>query len=385
MRKMPDYVETVCAASNQEITVIMPVLNEACHIEKTLRCLLALEPPSDFCLEFLLVDGGSSDGTREIISRYAKESQAITLLDNPCGKTPAALNIGLAAARGEYVCIFGAHARYPQDYIRTCWTELHDHGAVGCSGSLVTAPAGRNLGARMAAWCLRHRFASSGRSVRTLRGGYAGTIPYPIMRKSVLLKLGGYDEKLQRNQDNDMNQRICAQGHKLYLTPRTHAEYYAPGSLIGLNTYAFRTGKWNAITLRYRPAAMSLRHFMPLAFVAVLFALGFAATALTLSDVPRHLVLMAIAAVLGSHLAMGGWAGIETALQERRMAPLLLPPVILGFHLAYGAGTLAGLFIRIYKGERKGGRPGSQKKNISTSSEADLPASTFAQSGQANE
>jgi succinoglycan biosynthesis protein ExoA len=365
--------------SSQEITVVMPVLNEAAHIAKTVGSLLDMEAPPGCTLRFLLVDGGSNDGTREIVSEYAKEFPSITLLDNPRRKTPAAMNLGVAAARGEYVCILGAHARYPRDYIRLCWEELHAHGAAGCSGTLVTSPGGTTLGAQLAAWCMGHRFASSGGSVRTSRGGYVNTIPYPLMRKSVLTEAGGYNEKLERNQDNDMNQRICAAGHKLYLSSRTQAEYCAPAGLGALLLYAFRTGQWNAITLRYRPAAMSFRHFAPLAFVSALAVLALGAIAATIFAGPAGVMLWAIAILLGLHVTGGTVAGVETALRERRFSALLLPPVILAFHVAYGAGSFAGLFVSMQRDAET--QSGAGAGTLQSSS--DLPAGVVTRGEQA--
>jgi succinoglycan biosynthesis protein ExoA len=376
---MPEAAGAVRLMSSQEITVVMPVLNESAHIAKTVRSLLDMEAPPGCTLSFLLVDGGSNDGTREIISEYAKEVPAITLLDNPRRKTPAALNAGLAAARGEYVCILGAHARYPRDYIRTCWEELHGHGAAGCGGTLVTSPGGDALGARLAAWCMGHRFASSGGSVRIRQGGYVNTIPYPLIRKSVLAEAGGYDESLERNQDNDMNQRIRAAGHKLYLSSRTQAEYYAPPGLGAVLRYGFRTGKWNAITLRYRPAAMSLRHFAPLAFVVALAALALGAIVTACFGGPAGLALWAVAILLGLHVTGGTVAGLETALRERKSSALLLPPVILAFHIAYGVGTFAGLFVAVERNAAT--RSGASAVTVQTSSE--LPAGVLTRGEQA--
>jgi succinoglycan biosynthesis protein ExoA len=325
------------------ISVIMPVLNEAAHLEETLRSVLDQDVP-DCSLEILIIDGGSNDGTREAVRRYANVYPFVKLIDNPRRKTPMALNIGLRASVGDYVCIFGAHAAYPPDYIRVCMEELKAKHAAGCSGRLITASAGMHLSARLAAWCIAHRFTSSRSSVRTHPGGYVDTIPFPVMDKQILLAAGGYDERLDRNQDNDMNQRLRACGHKLYLTPRTQATYYARPGVKSLLDYAYNTGWWNGTTVRLSFAAMSLRHFVPLAFVLVLLVLGCVAI---YSFSVRHspgIGLVLLGVIVAAHFLIGTWAGIETALRERSAAALLIPPLILAFHLAYGAGTARSLF-----------------------------------------
>jgi succinoglycan biosynthesis protein ExoA len=325
------------------ISVIIPVLNEAAHIEAALRSVLGQDVPG-CSLEIFIIDGGSNDGTRDIVQRCARVYPVVKLIDNPGRTTPKALNIGLRASAGDYVCIFGAHASYPTDYIRVCMEELKAKHAAGCSGRLITASAGTALSARLVAWCLAHSFTSSRSSVRTHPGGYVDTIPFPVMEKQILLEAGGYDETLDRNQDNDMNQRLRACGHKLYLTPRTQATYYARPGVKSLLHYAYNTGWWNGTTVRLSFAAMSLRHFVPLAFVLVLLVLGCVAI---YSFSVRHspgIGLVLLGVIVAAHFLIGTWAGIETALRERSAAALLIPPLILAFHLAYGAGTARSLF-----------------------------------------
>ncbi|MCU1332663.1 MAG: glycosyl transferase [Candidatus Angelobacter sp.] len=322
------------------VSVILPVFNEASHIEAVLQSLLDQDAPH-CSLEILVVDGGSSDGTRDIVRRYAKLHSEVRLLDNPGRNTPMALNIGLRAAGGEYACIFGAHAKYLPNYIRVCLAEMQDNGAVGCSGQLITAAANTNLGARLAAWCLAHRFSSSGGSVRTQAGGYVDTLPFPVIRKQALIEAGGYDERLERNQDNDMNHRLRAHGHKLYLTPRTQATYYARPGIGSLLRYAYTTGRWNGMTARLRLAAMAPRHFVPFAFVLVLLLLASLALYSIAKGQSPQIALQVLGAFLAAHLLLGTVAGIETAMREHNAAALLMAPVILAFHLAYGAGTAA--------------------------------------------
>lgn len=323
------------------ISLIVPVLNEVMHVQRTIESLLH-QDASPLIAEYLFIDGGSRDGTCDIIRRYARAYESIRLLKNPHRTTPFALNIGLYAARGDYIAILGAHASYSPDYIRICWEELHAHNAVGCSGRLLTLPANETLGARLAAWCMGNRFASSGRSSRTHLHGFANTIPFPVFRKQALIDVGGYDESLDRNQDNDMNERLRANGHRLYLTARTHAAYYARPGILSLLVHAYNTGKWNGKAMRGRRGGLYLHHFVPLAFVlAIIGALAFAVVCIRVKS--SFFSLLSLAFLIAIHLLMGVFAGIATAIRQRTASALLLPAVILPFHLAYGTGTAVGL------------------------------------------
>ena len=329
------------------ISVILPTYNEASYIDGTLRSLLA-QKQHNFDLEILVIDGESSDKTVECVTPFLSDRR-VRLLRNPARSAPAAFNIGLVAAAGEYVCILGAHASYARDYIDTCYRELLAHNAAGCSGRVITVPARPTTAAQLAAWCLGNTFASSPNSVRTQAGGFVDTIPYPLFRKAAVLEVGGYNEKLVRNQDNDMNFRLRAAGHRLYLTAQTHATYAARPDVKSLWAYGFLTGKWNAFTLGVNAACMRRRHFAPFVFAACVMTLAMAALLATLATRAVSVPLALLGMVLGTHLLFGSLAALHVGMRERSMAASLLPLVILGFHLAYGLGTLAG-FLSLLRG-----------------------------------
>ena len=64
--------------SSDRVCIIVPVLNEVGRIE---RCLAALNSQPEEVSEILVVDGGSSDGTQEIIHRFASRDARVRLID----------------------------------------------------------------------------------------------------------------------------------------------------------------------------------------------------------------------------------------------------------------------------------------------------------------
>jgi succinoglycan biosynthesis protein ExoA len=327
------------------VTAVVATCNEARFIERTLQSLLKQATPG-FAFDIVVVDNGSTDGTAETVSRLARSEPRLRLLHLDRANTPAAFNAGIASAQGEYVCILGAHAEYPADYVATCLRELQAHGAVACSGRLITAPANGTAQSRVCAWAMAHPFCSSGSSVRTQQEGSVDTIPFPVMRKEAVLEVGGYDEALLRNQDNDMNQRLRARGYKLFLTAKVQCLYYARSSVTNLWKYGSRSGRWNAVTMRRNLYSLRLRHFVPLAFVLALLLVALVGLAGAISPSRSKIGVAALALfvlTVGAHLALGIAAGIQVAVREQSLAALWLPFVILGFHLTYGWGTLCGL------------------------------------------
>jgi glycosyltransferase involved in cell wall biosynthesis len=326
------------------VSVIMPVRDEARAIREAVESLLQQELPG-LELEILAVDGRSTDGTREILEELAGGEPRLRVVDNPHRLTPHAMNLGLREASGDYVCIFGSHTAYDRDYIGVCVRELEDRGAAGCSGRVTVVPADESVGAELVAWTLSSSFASSGKSFRTAPEGWADTLPYPLFRRRTLTDLGGYNERLARNQDNDMNERVRAAGGSLYLTWQTGSRYRAQAGVRALMRYAYRNGFWNFVTLRENPRAMRLRHFMPMLFVIGSAGLIVAAAVAIVLGAEPAVALIAFAPI-AAHLVVGFGVGLRKAVATRRLAPLLMPLAILGFHASYGIGMLTAILRR---------------------------------------
>jgi glycosyltransferase involved in cell wall biosynthesis len=321
------------------VSAIMAVRNERRHIENAIESLQRQET-FGWEIEIIVVDGDSSDGTDELIKRIAGTDPRVKLVVNKQKRTPYAFNLGIQEARGEYICILGAHTAYAQDYIATCLKELKLHGAAGCSGRPITRPGGNGLQARLVAWTLAHPFGTSARSMRTRRAGFADSIPYPVFLKSTVLDVGAYNTQLHRNQDNDLNQRLRARGYKLYITDKTTCEYFVSPNLASLASYAFNNGFWNIISLKMNPESMSLRHFVPGAFVAVLLF----SFLMLLYSVTVHTQLWMLAPIL-LLAAIYGIASIAVschiAFREKSVGALLMPITFFLLHFSYGAGTLS--------------------------------------------
>ena len=97
------------------ISVICPVYNEEAFVGNFIQSILGQDYPRDR-EEVFLVDGRSTDRTREIIQSYVKEYPFLRLLDNPEKTVPYALNKGIRQSKGDIIIRLDAHCRYPSDY-----------------------------------------------------------------------------------------------------------------------------------------------------------------------------------------------------------------------------------------------------------------------------
>jgi len=328
------------------VSVVLATYNEAANIEKCLDSLRRQDTPG-FEIEILAIDGTSTDGTCEYLERVAAEDPRVRVFRNEKQSTPFAFNIGIRAAKGSFVCIFGSHTVYAKDYVSVCLQELLAKDAAVCSARVFTEPASGKLQARLVAYAFSHPFGSSGNSWRTQPEGYGEALGYMIFRKDVLLEVGGYSEVLLRNQDNDVNEKIRGLGYKLYCTWKTHCFYQPKETIQELFKYAYRNGFWNLISFRQNNSSMHLRHFIP--FLFVLGLLGTAVLALLAPFIPirgQAFLVVPFAAILLAHLAAGTMAALQTAFTKKDLGVLFLPLIFFGFHAAYGLGTFAALLTR---------------------------------------
>lgn len=322
------------------VSVILAVCNEARHIESVVGSLMSQSRPA-FDLEILVVDSNSTDGTSEILERMALSHPELKLLRNPRRMTPFAFNTGLRHARGEYVCIFGAHTVYDLNYISTCLSEMELHGAIGCGGRVLTTAANTSLQARLVAASLGSVFGTSNKSFRNYPQGYADTINYPVYVRDAVVDVGGYDESLYRNQDNDLNQRLRAKGHRLYVTWSTSCRYFVQSTIAQLAQYAWKTGYWNVIGLKKNASAHGVRHFVPGMFVSVVSLTSLFALLGMYVPIPfRGYATMLLLVLLGTYFAAALVSSSFIAARRKWFAALLLPPVFFALHVSYGLGTL---------------------------------------------
>lgn len=324
------------------ISVVMPVYNEEKYIENCIDSLLLQDYPQE-CMEWIFVDGMSSDRTRELIGAYVeKYPKLIKLLSNPNKTVPYAMNIGIKEARGKYIIRLDAHADYNKDYISKCVYYLDTTDADNVGGVAETKSKGfvGNAIAKM----LSSRFGVGNSEFRTNgESGYVDTVPFGAFRREVFEKWGGYDERLTRNQDNEMNYRIRKNGGKIFLSSDIKLSYYCRDSIKGISDMAVKNGMWNVITMKLCPGSMGVRHFIPLAFLLSLIILPIA-------GIIYHPIWWLFALEMVLYFALDCFFSAKQAsgIKEFFLLVLLFPI----FHITYGAGSLKGilkLFSKEYR------------------------------------
>jgi len=318
------------------VSLVVPCRNEERHIGACLDSLLENGYPVDR-LEILVVDGSSDDGTRTLVTAAAWTHSSVRLLENPRRITPAALNIGLAQAHGSVIMLIGAHSTYPRGYIRSLVDELDASGADGVGGTCTTCPGADTAVAAAIAVALAHPFGvgNSWFRIGTREPRWVDTVPFGCYRRDVFDRIGGFDEELVRNQDDEFNLRLLRRGGRLLLVPAVASRYYARASLGQLARMYYQYGLYKPLVIRKVGAVMTVRQVVPAVFVV---ALGGSLLAGAL--VPQARLLAAAIALLYTAAAAGAALGALPRHGVRAAAALLAVFPVL--HVSYGTGFLVG-------------------------------------------
>lgn len=313
------------------MSVLVPARNEAQHIAKCLDSIVATNYPADR-LEVLVIDGRSTDGTREIVTDYSTRYPFVQCLDNPKVIQAAALNIGLAAARGQVIIRMDAHTTYAPDYIDQCVTLLNTTGAA-CVGGVQRA-VGDGYVPHAIAMAMSSRFGVGDAQFHYSENEmWVDTVYLGAWRKATLESVGGFNEDWVVNEDYELNYRVRKQGGKVLLSPRIRCQYQVRGSLRHLARQYFRYGFWKIKTLYVHPHSLRWRQLAPPAFVVSLALSGVMAL--------FHYKVALIVPML--YLVANAVASARCVLRDRLVYFPILPVVFFTLHFFWGIGFLWGL------------------------------------------
>jgi len=327
---------------DRRVTVVMPVRNEAHHIAGAVRSIARAGRSLD-ALEIIVVDGMSTDGTREVVERLQEEVPNLRLIDNPERTVPFAMNRGIRAAAHDVVVRLDGHAEVSEDFLEECLAALEEHPECACVGGPIEnvdlGPVSEAISLAMGSpfGVGNARFRTGGEQ------GYVDTVAFGAYRKPDLVRVGLFDEELTRNQDDELNYRLVKAGRLIWFTDRIRSRYYVRGTYGKLWRQYFQYGYWKVYVNRKHGTVTNLRQLAPPAFMTWL--------ALTLAASPFWPpARWALLATLGAYAA-----GAVVAALARTRSPAAVLRTVAAFgvlHAAYGLGYLAGLrdFLMLGRG-----------------------------------
>jgi cellulose synthase/poly-beta-1,6-N-acetylglucosamine synthase-like glycosyltransferase len=317
------------SAAAPEVSVVIPARNEGRSIA---RCLDSVLAQTFRDIEVVVVDGDSDDDTRDVVAAYAARDPRVRLVGNPRRTIPAALNVGLASARGRWLVRVDAHSVVGPDYVATS-VELLRAGSWGGVGGRKEAVATTPTGHAVAAALGSPFGVGDSRYHYVTEPTETDHVPFGAYPVALCRALGGWDEAIAANEDYEFDYRLRAAGHRLLLDPRLRIEWQARETVGALLRQYWRYGLGKAAVARKHPRSLRARHLAAPALVA---AFGTAAVV-----APRR---PAVAAAICAPYAVAlGAASIVTAAGVDRRARPYVPAAFAAMHLAWGAGFWTGL------------------------------------------
>ncbi len=247
------------------LSIVLPVLNEARDIGRLLGELQGQAVPPGG-IEVLVVDGGSTDGTREIVGNFNLKWPAVRLLDNPRRRSSAGRNIGVEAARGLYVLFLDGHCALTRNDYLLRTIELFESTKAECLcrpqpfGKLIEGGWAGAISRARGSW-LGHYPGSD-----IYGGGPAYTDPRSAGAayvRACLVDLGGFDERFDACEDLEFNYRVSAAGYRSYRHPDLSVEYRPRSTLGALYRQMIRYGKGRAHVMVRHPAVFPWPLILP--------------------------------------------------------------------------------------------------------------------------
>ena len=321
------------------VSVVMPVRNEERHLAESVRHVLGQDYPGEF--ELVLAVGPSADRTEQIARDLAAAEPRLTVVANPTGQIPAALNAALRAARHAVIARVDGHAMLPPGYLRTAVATLAETGAADVGG--VMAAEGVTPFQRAVAWAMTSKAGVGSAAFHT--GGGAGpalSVYLGVYQRAAIEQAGGWDEGMLRAEDWDLNYRIRARGGQVWFTPGLRVTHRPRASVRTLAAQYYHYGRWRRVIVREHPETASFRYLAPPGAVALV--------AVSAAEALAGLVAVAAGAgpkwwTIGFAVPLIYAAGVTAvgALLSRGLPAsvrLRIPLALGAMHMAWGTGFL---------------------------------------------
>ena len=330
-----------------KVTVGIIALNEQDNISALFDNLLSQTYPKQDT-QIILVDSGSTDDTKGMMQRFAQEHGeywSIKVLDNVGRVQPSGWNVVVDNADGEIIIRVDAHALIPDDFVAKN-VECIESGEDVCGGRRINIINSSKASKQVLLMAENSMFGAgiAGYRRETTKE-YVKTVAHACYKKQVFDKVGKFDERLLRAEDNDMHYRIRQAGYKICKSGEILSQYQTRPTFKGMVKQKFGNGKWIGVASAIKtPKMFSLYHFVPMLFVLGLFV----ATALLIPAIVDFARLwwlgLPFACGVGAYILCDLLLTLKSVIDYKTPLGLITLPFLFPIlHISYGLGTWVGL------------------------------------------
>ncbi|OGM60207.1 hypothetical protein A2955_04055 [Candidatus Woesebacteria bacterium RIFCSPLOWO2_01_FULL_37_19] len=188
-----------------EVSVIIPTYNRRLVIGRAIKSVLN-QTYNDY--ELIIVDDGSSDGTRELIQEYAEKDKRIKYVYQENRGASSARNFGIKQSLGEYLAFLDSDNEWLSDFLETMVSVFKNRKSLlmaYCSENLFLTSEDRDINGKIIARRVR---AEEYNPAKLLKTNYID-INCVILKRELYDNLGGFDENLTSLEDWDYFARVA--------------------------------------------------------------------------------------------------------------------------------------------------------------------------------
>jgi succinoglycan biosynthesis protein ExoA len=309
----------------ERVLAVVPCLNEHAHIGKLLADLLADAGDQD--LMIAVADGGSTDGTQQVVAGISATDERVRLIHN--AKRIQCAGVNLAARTfgdgREWLVRIDAHAAYPEKFIATLITEARRTSAASV---VVAMRSEGDTCFQRAAAVAQNSVLGTGGAAHRLPGeeGFVDHGHHALFDLKQFECIGGYDDTLSHNEDAEFDVRWVREGGKIWLTRAIDVTYFPRAHPAALYRQYVNYGRGRARTLRSHRMRPKVRQFLPACVLPTVLAVA-ASPWIPLALGPA--VVWTSACVL---------SGVVLGIQQRRRCAFASGIAAMIIHLGWSIG-----------------------------------------------
>ena len=322
-----------------KVSVILPIRNEENFIKHTLDSIYDQDYGHDN-MEVIIVDGLSTDKTLHIIKNFQSTYNNITILEN-CNKiVPSGFNLALNIAKGEIIIRVDGHSIISRDYVSRC-VELLKTKKASNVGGLIN-PISHEFFGKVVASATSSRFGIGNSEFHYIKKAkWAETVYLGAWKRNIFELVGGFDEDLVRNQDDEFNFRTIQNGAKIWLDPSIKSDYFPRLNMVKLFKQYYQYGFYKVRVIQKRRAIASIRHIIPSMFVLTLLVTYFMKN---ISTIPFILIISSYC-ILNLFFSIYNSFSIKGFSKKFLLKSQMYHFVVFfTLHISYGIGFIFGCF-----------------------------------------
>ena len=328
-------------------------------------------PSPDLCVSFVMVakrwDGWAEKAIESVLAQTIPTSCTVEVVvalqeipeqglpgdvrvvANPTGRIPAGLCRAIEAAHGGVIARVDSRCVLPPGYLETAVALLSGDESIGCVGGPAIIQDVDLVGSAYAV-CFNGGLVGPSQYRVSTRAGFSDTVYLGVWPRRVLDAVGGFDERMVRNQDNELASRIRAAGFRIRYEPSMGVGYWSARGVNGLLRHHFDFGLWRGLQVHLGNRGLERKHWQAFAVAALAGVVALVAASIA----PRLVVAAAIVAgyLVASVVATECTRRVRRATQLpdtprlRFVGAAAAPLLALALDSAWLGGLVAGVFRR---------------------------------------